>query len=61
MLQNHQDSVASYGIGGMSIIVAYLADIAVVAQQLAIIFGCLVVAIRLLHDGLKLYRDWIKR
>lgn len=50
------DSAVSYGIGGGSALVATLMNISNEAQALAIVFGCLVVFIRLIHDAVKLYR-----
>jgi hypothetical protein len=59
MLDQKQEaiqSVTSYGIGAGMAGFATLADIASTAQSLAIIGGCLVVAIRLIHDGVALHR-----
>lgn len=50
------DSVVSYGIGGGSALMATLMNITSEAQALAIIFGCFVVFIRLVHDTVKLFR-----
>ncbi len=48
------DSVTSYSIGGCAIALS-LADISTVAQQLAMIFGCIVVIIRVVHDAIGLW------
>lgn len=37
---------------------AWAADIAVQAQAWAIIFGCVVVFIRMIYDAIRLYRLW---
>ncbi len=49
------DSVTSYSIGGCAIALS-LADVSTVAQELAMIFGCVVVIIRVIHDGIGLWR-----
>lgn len=56
MKQETAESIASYSIGGGAAAVVNLADIAETAQQLTIILACLVVVIRLIHDGIRLYR-----
>ena len=55
MHKSHElyNSAVSYGIGVFSLIIASLPEIANVAQNLAIILGCGVVAIRLAHDALR--------
>jgi hypothetical protein len=50
-----EQSIASYGLGG-GLITLSLSDMAAKAQQIAIILGCLVVAVRLIHDVIALYR-----
>jgi hypothetical protein len=56
-MQNNQtfDSAVSYAIGGGSAIAATLVDISTIAQSLAIIIGCFVVFVRLIHDSFRLY------
>lgn len=56
--QSHEtaQSVTSYAIGGGGAFIATLVDISHTAQALAIIIGCIVVAIRLVHDSVRLYR-----
>lgn len=56
--QKHEmvQSAISYGTGGGLIGLAPLADAASAAQSWALILGCIVVAIRLIHDGIALYR-----
>lgn len=49
------DSAASYGIGGSAIVLS-LAEIATIAQHIALILGCIIVVIRLIHDAIGLYR-----
>ena len=49
-------SAISYGSGGGLLAFASLADLANAASQVAIILGCLVVAIRLVHDAVALFR-----
>ena len=49
------DSIASYSIGGTAIVLS-LANIASVAGQIAMILGCIVVVIRVIHDVVKLNR-----
>lgn len=61
MRQEIIESAKSYAVGGGTLTFASLVDIASVAQQLAIILGCAVVAIRLIHDSLKLWRAWRKK
>lgn len=51
-------SVVSYGLGGGVSIAAILADVANYAQAIGIILGCLVIFIRFIHDGIRLYRLW---
>lgn len=50
------ESVISYGIGGGGALTAYLMDASQIAQAIAIIIGCIVISIRLIHDAVKLYR-----
>lgn len=50
------DSMTSYAIGGGSVFIASLVEVATYAQSIAIILGCLVVAIRLVHDSVRLIR-----
>lgn len=50
------DSALSYGIGGGSALAGYLVDISQEAQAVAIVFGAVVVGIRMVHDMIKLYR-----
>jgi hypothetical protein len=60
MLDNKEhiiDSAVSYGSGAGLFVFASLADIATVAQQVGIILGCLVVAIRLISDLCKLINE----
>ncbi len=54
------DSVTSYSIGGCAIALS-LADISTAAQELAMIFGCIVVIIRVVHDAVGLYRRIMKK
>jgi hypothetical protein len=64
MLEQKQhivDSAISYGAGGGLFVFASLADIATVAQQLGIILGCLVVAVRLVSDVRKLFSEMKKK
>lgn len=58
--QNKADAIISYGAGG-GIIGISLADIATTAQSVGIILGCLVVAVRLVHDGLNLWKTHFKK
>ncbi len=58
--ENTQMAV-SYGIGAFSAMLAALPQIASVAQQIAIILGCIVVAVRLAHDTTRLYDYWKSR
>jgi len=53
-------SVQSYAIGSGGVMLASLVHIADYAQALAIILGCVVVTVRLVHDGLRLIR-YIKK
>lgn len=58
-LQQKQEviqSTISYASGGSLIGLASLADIAQQAQAWALILGCIVVAIRLVHDLIALIR-----
>lgn len=57
-MNNHEtvESASSYAIGGASIAIGTLTEIANVAQSVAIIIGCAVVLIRLIHDSVRLYR-----
>lgn len=55
MLNEKVDSIASYSIGGSAIAIS-LADISTLAQHVALILGCVVVAIRVIHDGIGLVR-----
>lgn len=47
------ESLVSYGIGAASIIMAHVTDI---AQSATIIFGALLVIVRLIHDLIRLAR-----
>lgn len=49
------EAAASYSIGGSAIAIS-LADISTMAQHVALILGCIVVAIRVVHDGIGLIR-----
>ena len=49
------DSIASYSIGGTAIALS-LANVASAAGQIAMILGCVVVIIRVVHDVVKLRR-----
>lgn len=53
-------SAISYTIGGGGAYVATLMDASQVAQALALIVGSVVICIRAIHDGVKLYR-YIKK
>lgn len=58
MLEQHQETingVTSYSIGGSAIALS-LANISTLAQQVALILGCVVVIIRVVYDGIALYR-----
>ena len=61
MKQETLDSATSYGVGGLSISMGTLIEISQGAQAIAMILGCFVVAIRLIHDGMNLYRVWKKK
>lgn len=50
------ESAVSYSIGGGSALAASLINISNDAQAIAIICGCFVVFIRLIHDAVKLWR-----
>jgi len=52
------DSATSYSIGGGSVVLASMVEIAHYAQAMAIIFGCIIAALRLAYDGVRLYRLW---
>lgn len=54
MKQETVDSMQSYVIGGTGITLASLADVASAFQSIAIILGAIVVAIRLIHDAVRL-------
>lgn len=54
MLNEKIDSVVSYSIGGSAIAIS-LADISTVAQHVALILGCVVVIIRVIHDAIGLW------
>ena len=55
-LQQQIDSgVVSYAAAGAGIGLS-LADIATAAQQWALILGCVILAIRVVYDGIALYR-----
>ena len=54
-------SAISYGSGGGLVGLASLADIANTAQSIALILGCLVVAVRLVHDTVALIRYVLKK
>lgn len=56
MKQEAIDSITSYGVGGTAFTIATLADIAGVAQAITVILACIVVAIRLIHDSVRLWR-----
>ena len=49
-------SAVSYATGGGMVGVSTLVDVANVAQSLGLILGCLVIAVRLVHDAIGLYR-----
>lgn len=49
-------AVASYGTGVAAMTLPSFMEIANYAQALAIILGAVVVAVRLIHDSIKLYR-----
>ena len=49
------DSIVSYAAGGGLFAFSSFAEIVTYAQQIGIILGCLVVLVRLVHDGMKLY------
>ena len=51
--QETSSSLVSYGVGIGSITIAQTID---TAHSLTIIFGCLIVSIRLIHDAVRLYR-----
>lgn len=60
-MQNKLDSAASY-IGGTSLIaVSSLADIATIAQQLGMILGFIVIAVKLVYDVIKFKREIIDK
>ena len=54
--QETLDSAVSYTVGGGGAAIASLVEISNVAQSIAIVLGCIVVAIRLVHDAVRLYR-----
>ncbi len=47
------DSAVSYGMGGFAYLIGSLPQIADTMQHIAIILGCLVVAVRLAHDTMR--------
>lgn len=49
-------SAISYGGGSGLIGLATLADVANMAQAVGLILGCVVIAIRAIHDAINLYR-----
>jgi hypothetical protein len=51
-------AAVSYGSGMLAVVLGHLLEIATWAQAIAVILGCLVVAVRLAHDVLRLYRAW---
>lgn len=55
------DSATSYGLGWMALMLASLSDIAAAAQAVTVVLACLVVLVRLVYDGLKLWRYWRSR
>ena len=60
MKQQEQDlaqDIKSYAIGFGSVLGFTLADISEIAQQLGVIFGCMVVFCTLLHRILLFWRD----
>ncbi len=58
MKQESLESATSYGVGGLGISMGALIDVSQGAQAIAMILGCFVVAIRLVHDAMNLYRVW---
>jgi hypothetical protein len=56
MRQDIIESAKSYSVGGLSLAIANLTDIANAAQAVTVILACLVVAIRLTYDAVKLWR-----
>ncbi len=61
MKQQTIDSATSYTIGGTGLLISQLTDVATFAQAITVILACVVVAIRLVHDAVKLYRFWRNR
>lgn len=61
MKQETLDSATSYGVGTLGISMGTLLDVSQAAQAIALILGCFVVLIRLVHDGMNLYRAWKKK
>lgn len=55
MLGEKTEAISSYSIGASAIAIS-LADISTIAQHVALILGCIVVAIRVVHDGIGLVR-----
>lgn len=55
ILNEKAQAISSYSIGGSAIALS-LADISTMAQHIALILGCVVVAIRVVHDGIGLMR-----
>lgn len=53
--QQAVEGFISYGAGAGTIALS-LTELATVAQQVGIILGCIVVALRLIHDAVMLYR-----
>lgn len=58
--QHHEsiDSAVSYGVGAAGIALSNIDIVAHTAQSVALILGAVVVAVRLVHDLIRLYRFW---
>lgn len=52
------DSAISYGTAGGSVALGVLVEVSHYAQAIAIILGCIIAAVRLTTDAVKLYRTW---
>lgn len=61
MKQDALDSATSYTVGGLGFAMAHLVEAATAAQAVTVILACIVVAVRLIHDSVKLYRYWKNR
>ena len=57
MKQETIDSVTSYGVGLGATAYALLSDIASIAQMLTMIFGLLLVLVRLAYEARKWWRE----